>query len=152
VISGLHSDVDEIYPLLGYYTALSGNSVQTFRDNLLVPSSRAKKSSTLKMGHIGCPETSVQNHQTLRNIPEELRSQPLSCIFVPYLIIQPIPVPRGLRRGSTAARWFESRLRHGCLSLVSVVCGQVEISATSWSLVQRSLTECDVTKCVIAKP
>jgi hypothetical protein len=29
-------------------------------------------------------------------------------------------------------------------SLVSVVCRQVEVSATSWSLVQRSPTECGV--------
>jgi hypothetical protein len=41
---------------------------------------------------------------------------------------------------------FESRLRHGCLSLVSVVCCQVEVSATSWSLVQRSPTECVASK------
>jgi hypothetical protein len=33
---------------------------------------------------------------------------------------------------------------HGCLSLVSVVCCQVEVSATGWSLVQRSATECGV--------
>jgi hypothetical protein len=46
----------------------------------------------------------------------------------------------------------KSRLEHGCLSLVSVVCCQVEVSATSWSLVQRSPTECGVPKCVIAKP
>jgi hypothetical protein len=30
------------------------------------------------------------------------------------------------------------------LSLVSVVCCQVEVSATSWSLVQRSPTDCGV--------
>jgi hypothetical protein len=65
--------------------------------------------------------------------------------------------PRGLRRGFTAARllglWIRiSRLRHGCLSLVSVVCRQVEVSATSWSLVQRSPTDCGVSKkCVIVK-
>jgi hypothetical protein len=35
---------------------------------------------------------------------------------------------------------------HGCLSLVSVVCCQVEVSATSWSLVQRSPTERGVSK------
>jgi hypothetical protein len=36
---------------------------------------------------------------------------------------------------------------------VSVVCCQVEVSATGWSLVQRSPTECDVSKkCVIVKP
>jgi hypothetical protein len=40
---------------------------------------------------------------------------------------------------------------HGCLSVVSVVCCQVEVSATGWSLVQRSPTECGVSKCVIVK-
>jgi hypothetical protein len=35
---------------------------------------------------------------------------------------------------------------HGCLSLVSVVCCQVEVSATSWLLVQRSPTDCGVSK------
>jgi hypothetical protein len=49
-------------------------------------------------------------------------------------------------------RGFESRLGHGCLSLVSVLCCQVEVSATSWSLVQRSPTECGVSECVIVKP
>jgi hypothetical protein len=39
------------------------------------------------------------------------------------------------------------------MSLVSVVCCQVEVSATSWSFVQRSPTECGVSKkCVIVKP
>jgi hypothetical protein len=47
----------------------------------------------------------------------------------------------------------ESHRGHGCLSLVSVVCCQVEVSATSWSLVQRSPTECVVSQmCVIVKP
>jgi hypothetical protein len=34
---------------------------------------------------------------------------------------------------------------------VSVVCCQVEVSATSWSLVQRSPTECGVSISVIVK-
>ena len=38
---------------------------------------------------------------------------------------------------------------HGYLSVVSVVCCQVEVSATSWSLVQRSPTECGASLCVI---
>jgi hypothetical protein len=47
----------------------------------------------------------------------------------------------------------KSRLEHGCLSLVSIVCYQVEVSATSRSLVQRSPTKCGVSKkCVIVKP
>ena len=36
---------------------------------------------------------------------------------------------------------FECCRRHGCLCLVSVVCCQVEVSASGWSLVQRSPTD-----------
>ena len=44
---------------------------------------------------------------------------------------------------------FESHRRHGCLSVVSVVCCQVEVSATSWSLVQGNPTERGVSLFVI---
>jgi len=44
---------------------------------------------------------------------------------------------------------FESHRWHGCLSVVSVVCCQVEVSATGWSLVQRSPTDCVASLCVI---
>ena len=43
---------------------------------------------------------------------------------------------------------FKSHRGHGYLSVVSVVCCQVEVSATSWSLVQRSPTDCGAS-CVI---
>jgi hypothetical protein len=58
------------------------------------------------------------------------------------------------QRGKTPDRQKKKTLRgHGYLSLVSVVCCQVEVSATSWSLVQRSPTECGVSQtCVITKP
>ena len=46
-------------------------------------------------------------------------------------------------------RGFESHRRHGYLSVVSVVCCQVEVSATSWSLIQRSPTDCAASLCVI---
>jgi hypothetical protein len=63
--------------------------------------------------------------------------------------------PRGLRRRSTAARllktWFRIPPGHGYLSVVSVVCCQVEVSWTSWSLVQRSPTECGVIVCDLEK-
>ena len=80
VISGFRRDVAEICALLGYYAALSGSSVLSFQENLSVPSSRIKKFflglPDPKMGPIGSPETSIQNHRsTLRNIPEERRSQ-----------------------------------------------------------------------------
>jgi len=54
--------------------------------------------------------------------------------------------PHGLRRGSAAAQFVGLRVRilpGSCLSLVSVVCCQVEVCATGRSLVQRSPTECD---------
>jgi len=44
VNSGFHSDIDDICTLLGYYTTWSGNSIPTFRDSLLVLSSKVKKS------------------------------------------------------------------------------------------------------------
>jgi len=49
VISGFHLEVDENCALLGYDAASSGNSLPTFRDDLLVPSSRVK-SKNLKDG------------------------------------------------------------------------------------------------------
>ena len=47
---------------------------------------------------------------------------------------------------------FEPRREHGCQSLMSVVCCQVEASATDWSLVRRSPTDCDASLCVMGKP
>ena len=38
---------------------------------------------------------------------------------------------------------------HGCLSFVSVLCRQVEVSVMGRSLVQRSPSDCDVSLCVI---
>jgi len=59
--------------------------------------------------------------------------------------------PRGLRRGSAAARFSGivcSNAAGGSeVCLVSVVCCQVEVSAPSSSLVQRSPTEFDVSEC-----
>jgi hypothetical protein len=57
--------------------------------------------------------------------------------------------PRGIKRGSAATRFlgFESRRGHGCQSLVSVVCCQVEVSASGRSHVLRSPTECGVSEC-----
>jgi len=61
--------------------------------------------------------------------------------------------PRGLTRRSRPLscrdRGFEYRRGHGCLSIVTVMCCQIEISATSCPLVQRSPTDCDASLCVI---
>ena len=48
--------------------------------------------------------------------------------------------------------WFRIPPGHGCLCVVSVLCCQVEVSATSWSVVQRSPTDCRASLCVIYKP
>ena len=83
VISGFRREVADICALLDYYTAYSGNSLPTFRENLSVPSWRVKKSKQrtikriywlLKMGPRGCPETSVRlYHCMLRNTPKQCR-------------------------------------------------------------------------------
>jgi hypothetical protein len=60
--------------------------------------------------------------------------------------------PRWLRPGSAAARLlrFCVRIPPGkWLSFVSVVCCQVDVSASSWSLVQRSPTDCGASLYVI---
>jgi hypothetical protein len=54
--------------------------------------------------------------------------------------------PCGLRSLTCSDCGFESRMEHGYLSLVSVVCCQVAVSALGWSLVQRSHTECGVSE------
>jgi hypothetical protein len=59
--------------------------------------------------------------------------------------------PHGLRRGSAAAHLLELwvRIPPGAsmyLCLVSVVCCQVEVSASGWSLVQRNPTDCGLSE------
>jgi hypothetical protein len=81
------------------------------------------------------------------------------CTIAAVLVVEIYPAigsgcrsqwPCGLMRVSTAARllglWVRIPPGAWMSSLVSVVCCQVEVSATSWSLVQRSPTECGVSK------
>ena len=78
VLSNFCRDMCEICALLGYDATRCGNYLPTFRENLLVRSSRVKKSisRTCNMGPIGCPETWVRNyHSALRNVLEERRSE-----------------------------------------------------------------------------
>ena len=49
-ISGFRRDVNEIYALLGYYAAHTGNSVPTFRDNISISFLRVKNSKILEDG------------------------------------------------------------------------------------------------------
>ena len=61
--------------------------------------------------------------------------------------------PRDLRYRSAAALllrlWVRFPSGHGCLSVVSLVCCQVEVSATSLLLIQRIPTDCGASLCVI---
>jgi hypothetical protein len=77
-----------------------------------------------------------------------------SMNMVIYCFNCPSQWPRGLRRGYAVARFFwdcgfESRRGHICSF---IVCGQVEVSATSWSLVQSSPTDCGASLRVTYKP
>jgi hypothetical protein len=65
--------------------------------------------------------------------------------------------PRGLRRRSTAVRLLGSWVRNPpgtwkffCCEFC--VCCQVEVSVTSWPLVQGRPTVCGVSLCVTSKP
>ena len=57
----------------------------------------------------------------------------------------------GLRSLASWECWLESLRGHGSLTLVSVVCCQLEFSASGWSPVQRSPTECGAFLTVIVK-
>ena len=48
IILGFRREVGEICTLLGCYAAYGGNSLSAFRDNLLGPSSRVKKSKNVE--------------------------------------------------------------------------------------------------------
>ena len=75
-------------------------------------------------------------------------------IYIYIYINDQFQWPRGLKRGYSTARLVGLRVQiprrgRGCMSVVSVVCCQVEVSATIRSLVQRSPTDCGVSLCVI---
>ena len=59
--------------------------------------------------------------------------------------------PHGLRRGSAGTcllgLWARFPQGHKCLSLVNVVCCQMEVCVSGLSLVQRSSTKCGVSEC-----
>jgi hypothetical protein len=61
--------------------------------------------------------------------------------------------PRGLRRRSAAARllrlWFRIPPVAWMFVVVGIVCCMVEVSAKSWSLIQRKPTDCGASLCVI---
>jgi hypothetical protein len=71
-ISGPHRDVDEMYALLGYYAASSGNPLPTFRDNLSVPSTRVRKSEKYRKGFLDFLMLENRSDRLYRNVGTEL--------------------------------------------------------------------------------
>jgi len=71
-----------------------------------------------------------------------------------HILISRSQWPCGLRCRSTATRPLRSWVQippGAWMFVVSVVCCQVEVSATSWSLVQKSPTDCGASLCVTKK-
>jgi len=64
-----------------------------------------------------------------------------------YIVIADGRGRAGLRQLACGNFGFKSRRGHGCLSLVSAACCQVEVSASGWSLVQRNPIESGVSEC-----
>jgi hypothetical protein len=78
-------------------------------------------------------------------------------LFLIVIVVCRSQWPRGLTRRSSAARLLRSWVRISPVAWMFVccecfVCCQVEVSATDWSLVQRSPTDCGVSLCMIKKP
>jgi hypothetical protein len=89
LILGCRRDVDDFCTLLGCYAASCGNSLPTFRDNVLVPFASPSRNSysdswSVKIGPIHCPETSV-NITTRRSVTSQ-KSADLMELLV-YLFI-----------------------------------------------------------------
>ena len=82
VISGFRREADNYRALLAYDAAGYCNFLPTFLDNLSVPSSRVK--NPLKVGPLGCPETSTNYRYLLRNVSEarsSLLTRRLCCLM-----------------------------------------------------------------------
>jgi hypothetical protein len=90
--------------------------------------------------------------EDLRFLSTKLFQHPKSGVSFEYY--PTVPIPEAVRSKAWVCGRSLTRIvgSNPTLSLVSVVCCQVEVSATSWSLVQRSPTDSGVSKkCVIVK-
>jgi hypothetical protein len=105
----------------------------------------------LDMGQYQAKNTDIKSMQKLTFLPALWRTV-FSQIIVHICRSQ---LPCGLRSSSTAARLLRSLVRippeAWMFACICVVC-QVEVSATSWSLIQRSPTDCGASLRVITKP
>jgi hypothetical protein len=76
-------------------------------------------------------------------------------IWVLSYISLPVPVTARSKAyvyGHTPAAFVGSNPIGELMFVVCVVCCQVEVSATRWSLVERSPNDCGASLCVIKKP
>jgi hypothetical protein len=101
-------------------------------------------------------ETSLHLHQTgWRHVPEESKLNNYCCGVLNTHMVKLFYLPniKGChKRGSAASRLLELRVRIPpealkYLPLLSVLCCHVAVSASGWSLVQRSTTKCGVSEC-----
>ena len=79
VTSGYRRDITQIWALLRYYTVYSGNIVQSFLDNTLVPN--LENVTDWMSRNVG------KCHYTLRNMMENHRSHGKVCLWQHYLLI-----------------------------------------------------------------
>jgi hypothetical protein len=68
-ISDFRREADENCALMGFYTANSGNSLQTFRNNLSIPSSRVKNQRSKQLGFFTFEDGT---NSSSRNVGKEL--------------------------------------------------------------------------------
>ena len=108
----------------------------------------------LGMREISCLLTYTIAHLTIRTVQSYLMWRHSTSWVAVMCTITNTPVP-----AAKWSNWLQRLLRlwvrippEAWMSVVSVVCCQVEVSAKDWSLVQRSPTDCGASLCVIYKP
>ena len=98
-------EVDETYALLSYYAASSGNSLQTFRDNLSVPLNLED----------GADRLSLMVHYSLCNDPEERSSHRYRRFAgTSYFLFQNIFFSRCFLFDESSARFVRDTNSNAC--------------------------------------
>ena len=93
-------------------------------------------------------KASFISHRNGQQPDRTVSLSPESYYFCPAEAWMQVPVAAQSNADRMLRLWV--RIPPGtCMCVVSVVCRQVEFSATSWSLVQRSPTDCGASLCVI---
>lgn len=129
MISRFRSELYEVFTLLCFYAAYSGNYLPTCQDTLSVPSSGVKKSVIyrhLKVEPIVCTETAGRNyHYTLRSNPGEPRSELNVLVYRSFANCIRHPTEcRMITNGDSRKMWPESVV--GCFQLQSQYSWQAE--------------------------